>query len=252
MTEFKLGKKAATYDKRDLLFAKYRVDGVELPKLPKRFGHGKLIRKWGMLGNDRVGDCVLAGGAHETMLWNREAGIHVDFTDEGVLSDYSAITGYNPNDPNTDQGTDPRQAFDYRRSTGLVDAAGKRHTLGAYVALEPGNWDQLLEATYIFSGVGIGVEFPSSAMDQFNQGKPWSVVSGNVPIEGGHYIPAIGHASSSTVTIVTWGKAIHMTRGFYEKYCDEAYALLSPEYLKDGKSPEGFDLTALQADLAAL
>jgi hypothetical protein len=253
MTDFKLGKKPATYDKRDLLFVSYeKPASVSLPHVPKRFGHGSLVSSWGMLGNDQYGDCVFAGSAHETMLWNAEANHNVSFNDTSVLSDYSAVTGFNPANPNSDQGTEVRQALDYRRSTGVVDATGTRHKIGGYVALEPGNWDQLLQATYIFSAVGIGIEFPGSAMDQFNQGKPWSVVPG-ASIEGGHYIPVVGHPSASMVSVVTWAEKIAMTRAFYEKYCDEAYAILSEEMLSSkGKSREHFDLAQLQADLAAL
>jgi hypothetical protein len=43
-----------------------------------------------------------------------------------------------------------------------------------------------------------------------------------------------------------------MTVQFYAKYCDEAWAILSPEMLDAGKSPEGFDLIQLQSDLNAL
>ena len=70
-------------------------------------------------------------------------------------------------------------------------------------------------------------------------------------IDGGHYVPVVGRAGSY-IDVVTWGKVQRMTRTFYERYCDEAYALLSPEYLNRGRSPEGFDLKALTADLASL
>jgi hypothetical protein len=36
-----------------------------------------------------------------------------------------------------------------------------------------------------------------------------------------------------------------MTSQFYKTYCDEAWAILSPEMLKTGKSLEGFDLAQL-------
>src|SRR5882757_1904530 len=87
---------------------------------PKTFGHQKLQTTWGMLGNDKYGDCVWAGAAHETMLWNKEASKTVTFTDNEVLSDYSAVTGFNPSDPNSDQGTDMQVAASYRRKTGII------------------------------------------------------------------------------------------------------------------------------------
>jgi len=256
----KLGKKPATYDKRDLQFAHYRT-AAPLPTYPKQFGHEKLVaaNAWQMLGNgpdntvspgfQGAGDCVFAGGDHETMLWTLEAGSAAKFTGATAIADYSAVTGYNPKDPNSDQGTDVREALKYRQNTGLVDAADSRHKIGAYLALEPGNVDHLLEALYLFGVVGIGIQFPGSAMDQFNAGKPWSVVQG-AQIEGGHYIPLV--AKRTNLECVTWGRIQQMTSQFYAKYCDEAWAILSPEMLKSGKSPEGFDLAQLQADLNAL
>jgi hypothetical protein len=258
-TTHRLGKAPATYDRRDLQFAHYRAGA--LPPHPKTFGHEKLIgaRAWQMLGNgpdDSVrpgfqgaGDCVFAGAAHETMMWNLEAGVDVKFTGANVIADYSAVTGYVVGDDSTDQGTDVRQALKYRQKTGIVDAAGKRHKIGAYLALEPGNPEQLYEALYLFGAVGIGIEFPESAMDQFSRGKPWSVVS-RAPTDGGHYIPLV--AKRTNLDCVTWGQLQALTLSFYDKYCDEAFAILSPEMLKGGKSLEGFDLAQLQADLAAL
>jgi hypothetical protein len=266
-TKFRLGKKAATYDKRDLMFAQYRTT-EPLPSHPQYFGHEDLVGAdaWEMLGNgpdtsvsavfEGAGDCVFAGGAHETMLWTLEADAPATFTGANAISDYSAVTGYDPNAPldangnnPTDRGTNTRDGLNYRQKTGLIDAAGQRHKIGAYVGLELGNMDQLLEALYLFGVVGIGIKFPDSAMDQFNSGKPWSVVPGPDPTEG-HYIPLV--ANRTNLECVTWGRIQQMTPQFYQTYCDEAWVILSPEMLKAGKSLEGFDLAQLQADLIAL
>lgn len=247
----KLGKRPATYDRRDLLFAAYRAPGALLPPRPRTFGHEAVVpaKRWGMLGNDRVGDCVFAGAAHETMLWTGETGRATAFTDVGVVSDYSAVTGYTPADPSSDQGTDVRAALTYRRKTGVLDAHGTRHKIGAFVALEPGNRTALLDALYLFGAVGIGIQFPSSAMDQFNAGKLWSVVHG-AHLDGGHYIPLV--ARRTHLECVTWGQIQGMTDAFYAKYCDEAWAIVSPDMLVAGKTLEGFDLAQLTADLTAL
>ena len=246
----RLGKKPATYDRRDLQFSHYRIG--PLPPHPAHFGHENLIGSdaWGMLGNDTAGDCVFAGADHETMLWTTEAASPATFTAANAIADYSAVTGYDPNNPATDQGTDVRQALQYRQQTGLIDAAGARHRIGAYLALEPGNMDHLLEALYLFSAVGIGIQVPESARDQFNAGQTWSVVHGEQEIVGGHYVPLVAYRRN--LVCVTWGRLQPMTRQFYLKYCDEAWAILSPEMFKGGRSLEGFDLAQLQADLAAL
>lgn len=243
----KLGKLPARKGAVKLSFSTYET----LPAAPSKAGHYALVSDWqGMLGNDQYGDCVWAGGDHEHIYWNKEANTSVSFTSKTALSDYSSVTGFNPNDPNTDQGTDMQQAASYRLKTGLIDASGKRHKIGAYVALTPGNKDQLKKAIYYFGACGIGIQFPVSAMTQFNANKTWTVVSKS-PIEGGHYVPAVGY-DSRYVYVVTWGKVQKMTWGFFAKYCDEALVYLSTEMFTGGKSLEGFDLTQLQADLNSI
>jgi hypothetical protein len=205
---------------------------------------------WQMLGNDTAGDCVVAGGGHETMAWNNEAGKQVAFSAANTIKDYSSITGYDPKNPNTDQGTDMQVAASYRRKTGLLDASGKKHQVAAYVALAPGNKAEIKQAIYLFGAVGIGIKFPQSAMAQFDAGKNWTIVSKS-PIEGGHYVPAVGY-DSRYVYVVTWGKLTKATWGFLNKYMDEGVAYLSYEMLNGGKSLEGFDAPTLTADLGAL
>jgi hypothetical protein len=246
----KLGKKPATYNSHDFRFMHYRRG--TLPSHPPQFGHEDIFGTdaWGILGNDTAGDCVFAGADHETMLWTGEAGSPVTFEADNAISDYSAVTGYDPAKPETDRGTDVRQALQYRQLTGLIDAKGTRHKIGAYLALEPGNTDDLLEALYLFSAVGIGLEVPESAIYQFNAEQPWSVVHGRPQIVGGHYVPLV--ADRGNLVCVTWGRLQQMTLQFYKKYCDEAWAILSPEMLKGGLSLEGFDITQLQIDLSAL
>ena len=197
---------------------------------------------------------MFAGGGHEQMVWDTlRKGPGVKITTKNALSDYSAVTGFDPSDPNTDQGTYVIDAMKYRKATGLVDASGKRHKIAAYVEIDPTNWDELITASYIFGAVGIGFEFPDTAFDQFDNGEYWDVVKGSF-IDGGHYVPIIGSRNSEArVTCVTWGQRQQMTKRFYQTYCDEAWAMLSEEQIRpDGTGIHGLDLDQLRADLAAV
>ena len=245
----KLGKKEYKPSDKDFKYSKY-VDLVKLPTYPNVFGHQKMFNDWGMLGNDTVGDCVFAGADHETMIWTNEGKNPAKFTNTCALSDYSNVTGYNPKDPNTDRGTDVREALTYRRSTGIKDSKGSRHKIGAFLLLDQKNMNHVLTSAYLFSAVGIGLRFPDSAMDQFKQNKPWTVVNGPDPTEG-HYVPIVGF-DGKYLYCITWGKTQAMSINFFLKYCDEAWAILSKEYLVNNKSPEGFDLKQLEQDLAML
>lgn len=245
----KLGKTPARKDAVKLKFRDY-IDTDLLPAPPKIFGHETSIQSWQMLGNDEFGDCVWAGAGHETMLWNKEAGRDTPFTDRSVLSDYSALTGFDPAHPNTDQGTDMQLAASYRQKVGVLDGTNRRHKVAAYLAITPGDIQEHLLAAYLFGAVGIGLKFPSYAMDQFNAGKPWTkhVI---FTIEGGHYVPLVARRDGQLVC-VTWGKLQHMTDAFFKAFNDESIVYLSPEMLTNGKSLEGFNLAQLQADLEAI
>jgi hypothetical protein len=255
MPQLKLGKHPATEDPRDLLFSKY-VKPQEIPAPPEQFGHETLFapKAWGMLGNDNWGDCAWAGPAHETMLLTAEAGKPAEFNEAGVLSDYAAGTGFDPKagppgENPTDHGSNVRDVLKYRVKTGILDAAGKRHQIGAYVKLAPKDLTQVYQAMYIFQAVGIGIQFPASAMDQFHNGQPWSVVPG-AKVEGGHYVPCI--AKREDIDVVTWGALQSMTVEFFQTYCDEAWAYISTDDLQQGLDPDGFSLEQLKADLAAI
>ncbi len=261
----KLGKLPATQDDRDIRFAAIKA-GLMLPTPPANFGHGTIYKDgedpradWDMNGNgpdDSVqpgfqgaGDCVFACGAHTTRETNKIAGHTVTITGKESIADYSAVTGYVLGDDSTDNGTNMRDALKYRQKTGLLDAAGHRHKIGAYVALEPGNLAQFYEACYVFSAVELGFEFQQAQDDQFDSGT-WDYMAGS-PIVGGHAIPGFGR-NHGRGGVVSWAKHLWITAAFYTKLVDEAYAIVFPEELRNGKTERGMDLTQLNAALAAL
>jgi hypothetical protein len=53
------------------------------------------------------------------------------------------------------------------------------------------------------------------------------------------------------LTVVTWGALQRMTWGFLYAYCDEAYAVLSQDWISQTTKlvASGFDLVALDKDL---
>ena len=209
-----------------------------------------MISDWEMLANDTVGDCVIAGGMHETMLWTANGSTQASVSTAAAIKNYSAITGYDPKDPSTDQGTDMQAAASYRRKTGLLDAAGRRHKVGAYLSIDPGDLEQHFLAIYLFGAIGIGLRFPDSAMGQFHAGQPWTVVK-RARIEGGHYVSGVARRAGELI-VVTWGREQVVDPAFLAKYNDESVAYVSTEYLRKGRSPEGFDADQLNADLAEI
>jgi len=62
-------------------------------------------------------------------------------------------------------------------------------------------------------------------------------------------VPVVAYDPSG-LTVVTWGALKRMTWGFWSAYCDEAYAVLSDDFLTADRTPAGVDLAALEQDLA--
>lgn len=264
VADLKLGKLPARPRPKDFVWADFREE-VKLPDVPSRFGHANLFKDWGMLANgpdDTVkpgfggaGCCVWSGAAHEHRMINRV--VHrrdVPFNGSTTIADYSAGTGYVLGDDSTDQGTDMHEAASYRQHKGIIDLTGKRHSIGAYIWLDPKNWEHLLEATYIFGMVGIGFEFPDSAWYQFDHGLPWDVLPDDGGLDGGHYVPVMGSPRHGRVGLVTWAKRQEMTQEFYEKYNDESLVYITVEEFSG--TPQhglhGFDVEKLNSYLEAL
>ena len=169
-TKLKLGKKPATYDKRDLLFARYRTS-EPLPSHPKHFGHEKLVgsKAWQMLGNGPdntvspgfkgAGDCVFAGGDHETMLWTLEGATSAEFSGLTAIKDYSAVTGYDPKAPLDTHGNNPM-----RSNTGVKPALSTQTANGIKSALmwlwKSATWTKFLKRSICSASLGSASSFP--------------------------------------------------------------------------------------------
>jgi len=255
MDDYKLGMINSPYTSKAInlkeLKSYYKDALTTLPKRPLAFGHEDLIKTWGMLANDRLGCCVQSGIAHQIMLWTAMGSKPIArFTDKEIEQHYSEVTGYNPNDPSTDNGTMPATEYKYLKNYGIKDTDGNVHKIEKHIALEPGDLDDLYNSTYLFGSSCIGIQVPENAIDQFEQGKPWSVVAGTTT-EGGHYIPAVAYRGS--IYVVTWGRIQKMTQKFYEKYCSEAACILTPEMFNgNGYTPDGFHIDELKRDLNLL
>lgn len=251
---YRLGKSPARPEAVKLKLRDY-ITPNKLPDPPENFGHESLVADWGMLGNDTVGDCAIAGPFHALQLWNVEGQHPINVDTACTLAAYSAITGYNPDaynsftqDNPTDQGSDVQEVAEYWRTTGLKDASGKVHKIDAYLALEPKNLEQLYHALYLFDGVGIGIECPAEYQAAFAKGQAWDAIT-NPHIEGGHYILGVGKRAN-LINTVTWGRTQLMTAAGYQQFNDETFVYLNEEKLVNGKDLDGFNLDQLIADMA--
>lgn len=190
---------------------------------------------WPMYGNDEWGDCVWAEIGHAVNQATYYAtGREVEPTDADILKGYSDVTGFDPNAGapglnRTDNGTYLQDAMKYWRTTGVAG-----HKIVAYASLDPSNLDEVRQAISLFGSISVGIQFPDSAMRQFDSGEVWDVVRG-AHIEGGHCVLA-GAYDERTVGIVTWGAETRMTWKFWQKYVDEAWVYFDVDGLKEAGS----------------
>jgi hypothetical protein len=201
---------------------------------------------FGMLGNDTVGDCVIAYMLHQIMIWNSvaHAGSPVSFTTEQALATYSAITGYNPNDPSSDQGTDPDTALDWWKKNTLFG-----HKINGYVNLDLSNIDQLKFAIYTFGGIGFSFSVPAYIMS-IPGGQSWSQRPGaDTSIQGGHQVGIMDYGRNG-FRENCWDTTNTFDPDFIGSFGMAAQAVVSEDWIKQsGTSPSGLDLNDLLADL---
>jgi hypothetical protein len=242
--DFKLGRKAIKTDTRTLMLAKYLTP--ELPPPPPTVNWTKGVTNFGMMLNDTLGCCTIAGCGHAIQVWVNNAFEETDCTipDSVILSAYESWDGYDPSDPSTDQGGIELDVLNNWRKHGL----GGHHIL-AFVDPEVANLTELRQSIAYFGGVYIGMNVPNFIMN--NIPDLWDVVTNDGGIDGGHCVFVCGYDGSS-FTFISWGRVFRMTVAYWRKYVDEAHTILGAGWINAAKTPSGFDLLQLQADLACI
>ncbi len=203
-----------------------------------------------MMLNDTLGDCTVAAAGHMVEDWTANArGSPVVIPDSAIRAAYNVVDG------GVDQGADILTVLNYWRGTGIGG-----HKITAFAEVSPRVQRELFDAVAIFGGAYIGLALPDFAVrppDGNLLSVPWTVptagVSANPPNpNNGHCVPILGY-DSAYLYVVTWGTLKSMSWDFCVAYCDEAYALLSPDWIAPGgESPSGFDRAQLQSDLSSL
>lgn len=245
----KLGKLPPRHDPRTLQISKY-LDTSKLPEPPRSEDYATKVRVWPMMRNDTVGDCTCASAGHMIEQWTTYAAKAFTPTDAQVIAAYSAITGYDPVTGANDNGAVILDVLNYWRKVGI---ASRR--VAGYVGLEPRAHTDVKDAVMLFGNCYLGLALPLSAQSQ----EVWAVPPGGATgigapgSWGGHAVPVVAY-DPRTLTVVTWGRTKRMTWSFFDAYCDEAYAVLSQDWIDDRTklAASHFDFVTLQKDLAEL
>jgi len=240
----KLGRKAIKTDTRTLQMAKYLTP--ELPLPPQAVDWTKGITKFGVMLNDRLGCCTISGCGHAIQVWVNNAFAETDCTvpDSVILKAYEQWDGYDPTDPSTDQGGVELDVLTNWRKNGL-----RGHHILAFADPAVANLTEIKQSIALFGGVYIGMQVPNFIMADIPE--LWDVVANDGGIDGGHCVFVCGYDGSG-FTFISWGKVYKMTAAYWNKYVDEAHTVLGAGWINAGKTPGGFALAQLQADLNAI
>lgn len=245
MKNLKLGKLAPKANYKTLRLRNYLHSNA--PAIPATQAWDAKFNAWTMDGNDVYGDCCFAAVAHMLSLWTATTGKMVKPTEAQVLKMYSAVTGFNPKTGANDNGAAISDVMNYWQTHGLAG-----HKIDGWAQIDHTNLQEVKTAIYLFGCVNPGLQVPQSAMDQFGNGEPWTVVSDDGGILGGHSVPAFSYSPNGG-TVSTWGAKEGFSWNFWMTYVDECYAPLSLDFLyANGVAPNHLNLDALRADLKAL
>lgn len=246
--KFRLGKRPAVFDARTVRFGSYVQP--QLPPPPATVDFASRVPTWPMYDNDRYGDCTCAAAGHMIQAWTAAAGAEVAPPDGAVLAFYEHFVGA---PPPPDAGCNMLDVLKYWRKTGVG-----RHRIAAFASLEPGNDVQIRDGIALFGGIYIGLALPDFAVRGNLLTVPW-VVPPQGPVgnaapndQNGHCVCIVGYDTRSLYA-VTWGELKPMSFQFLRAYCDEAYAIVSADFIgPGGRDIDGFDMKTLEADVQEL
>jgi hypothetical protein len=205
--------------------------------------------------NDRLGCCVISGGYHIVGVTTGNAGTEFTASDTQIVDDYSAITGYNPADPSSDQGTNEADALAFWHKTGFRDGT----KLLGYVSVDSNSPTEVMTALWLFENLMFGLALPDAWISPFpsESGFVWDV-AGAPDESNGHCIIATGFDAKG-VQIDSWGMLGTVTWAAVKKYCaakagGQLFALLTPDQLAKGqaKAPNGVAWDQLIKDFDSL
>lgn len=213
---------------------------------------------FGIDGNDDYGDCVFADVAHRIMVRTAMmgAGKMVTPTQAETLQLYSEVTGFDPNNPNTDQGGDLVTTAQYMQKTGML-IGGVRHTEDGNGIIAPQNLDHVKWSICLFGCTPMGWNsLPQSALDQFDAGQPFDYVKGS-PIVGGHDMLGLEYRPESPTNpgwlVGTWGKRWPATDAFVLNYLSEVVPVGAKDFITaNGLAPSGVNLPQILQLLAEI
>lgn len=253
---FRLGRTRPAPGYRRLNLGAYLAPSLPPPPVVEHWSPAAEPCMRQVYGNDRLGDCTAAGAGHIVGAWRGNASNSAPMpTEAQVVAFYSKTTGYDPADPNTDQGGDEVSVLnDWRDKGFFADGSGR---IAGWANVDASNVTLVKQAIWLFENVYFGVELPDDWIKPFPQGNgfAWDV-AGDADPSNGHCFVGLGY-NDKGVIINSWGMMGTLQWPAVAKYAaapgSELHVALGADAMNRAseKAPNGFNMAALTADLAA-
>ena len=251
----RLGRKPRTHRRMLNFSAMVAIAGAILTK-PMVFDYTVgLPDDLGTLGNDQVGDCTAAAKYHrlQMMQWRLYKQL-VPGAQLTALTEqfYAASTGWDPTDPNSDQGGNMQDLAAYLVRTGMPMPDGSVDRFIAAFEVDVGRVADLSYCGSVCGGLDIGIRVTTSVMPRDGSPPPpvWDVSDDDEEL-GGHDIYCMARLSNGNWKVNSWGGWYQLTPAFWNRNVQEAYAYVSQDWIdKTGKTPLGLNLTGWQEAIA--
>jgi len=247
----KLGKRAARPFAGLRPFGRYlRLETAKVPPpVPASCDRSRLVESWPVLENDSIGDCTIAAVGHAVQLWTAASGRMRVMSDKEAVTGYEAF-GYRPGDAGTDRGALATEVLARWSGTGFA-CGGANDVLAGFCAIDPETEAEVRAGVAWLGVVYAGFDLPIAAQTM----EVWDVPAGQafsgeyaVGSWGGHAVPIVGYGPAGVVC-VTWGALKRITWRFWDAYADEAYGLLSRDFVGGAASAAQVDWERLEADM---
>ena len=245
---FKLGKKAPKRLMSTPALGDFLPKATSWPAVPPQGWEAAVpASALNILGNDQWGDCAEAGALHLIQAMSYNAGRPLNPSYDDAIRLYSAVTGFDPNDPATDQGTVLTDLLQYWQNTGITVGSTVHKILG-FATVDFTSIQLMRYATYLFGGLYLGINCPAKCQQDTSN---WNFGPG-LPIDGGHCVICAGEGAAGGKT-GSWGMWIPTSNEFYLSYVDEAFCVVTEDFVNaQGKTPTGLDVTGLLAAMKGL
>ncbi len=182
-----------------------RFTAEELPPLIETTHDSAAVTKpWGMLGNDRYGDCFFAAMGHAELLWTSLTGTGREIDEATLVRDYLACNG-------GDNGTDPVQGLNWWKTNSLISP------IVGYCRVSASDIQSVRHARQLFKVVILGTYLQKAWQGKKNwQGPtngvpdsgPWAKGSWDASNDALHAVPLIDDDPTG-FTLCTWGDATY-------------------------------------------